>query len=153
MNPSARARAAGLVFGAVVMSAGLVLSLELGVWSHSLVSGTLIGAMDHRDVTPMTGADLESSIAQLHEAPEPQRRIEAAVRLARSRNAIAVPALVQALRDPDTRVQRAAALALGEFEETTASRALQELLRTTSDRGTRQATAFSLGVIHARTRR
>lgn len=149
MTPERSARIGGFVLGALVMSVGLVLSLEIGAWSHALVTGTLSAVMaDHG--TRMSNARLETLVAQLRRAPETALRIEAAGRLGQSRDPRAVTALTSALRDRDPGVQRAAALALGEIRDTTAVPALIDLLKTSRDTGVRNSAAFALGVIRNR---
>jgi len=139
----------GFALGAVVVCVGLILSLEIGAWSYNLVAGTLT-AMMRNGPTRITDAELHGRLAQLRESLEPIRRAEAAARLAESRDRCAVGGLTAALRDSDSRVQRAAALALGDIGDPSAVPALTDLLKASGDLEIRRAAATAIGVIRHR---
>ena len=145
------ARLGGFALGAVVMSTGLVFSLELGALGQSLVAATLSAVMDH-PIDAVTDTQLESVLDQLRHAPDPEARVHSARRMARSHDGRAVAPLRASLQDRDARVELAAALALGEIADTSAESDLRSLLATSGDPHARQAAAFALDVIHHRRR-
>lgn len=61
MSPETRARIGGLVLGAAVMSAGLVVSLEMGAWGQSMVAATLSAVMGG-SATRMTNLQIETTV-------------------------------------------------------------------------------------------
>jgi HEAT repeat protein len=149
MKAGWRARFAGFALGALVMSTGLLLSLEFGALGHSLVAVTLSAVMDHR-TDAVTDAQLESLLDQLGHASNPEARVHSARRLARSHDGRAVACLRTSLEDRDARVQLAAALALAEIADASAEADLRSLLATSGDPEVRHAAAFAVDVIHHR---